>query len=356
MSAAIAPGTPAASPAEPISAAANGIDAILGDLSADAPETEAANAETGELTEATEPEQIEAPPADKAQRLDDEVLFSEEALQTPEGLKKARERVKDLRRMTHEKYLELKNFERRVVKRHEKLKHQVNQYVAKRRDDEVLVNSVKGLVGEARSGDPGRMVTAIGQLYGMDGIKALELLNSELVNRGKSQLDPQVQTLVDSLKSEIAELKGGLSKRETEEHVARVSTQLSQQKQRLGQQIVNAAAELPHLNRLYAEDAQNVIEHVTAELTELHQSGTRLDIRTYLSNLEQQLAKHFGAGQAPKGDGGGPAPKQPSQVQRSPGQSVGPRTAAASNPRVPTEDESLRALASDEAFLSQFGL
>lgn len=352
--------------APPVTAEANGIDALLqGDLSGEGPQPGddildaiAGNtpaAEGDEPAEATEPETEAAEPKDPAAKLDDEVIFSEEALKTPEGIQKARARIKDLRRMSHEKYLELKSFERRVVKRHEKLKHQVQRYVTGKRQDEILLGNVRSNLEGLHSGDPDSILAGLGGLTGMDGIKALELLNSRLVNRGKSPLDPQVQALIDSLKSEITELKGGWTQRETQARTRELATAVSQRQQALGQQITSRATELPILNRLYADNPQSVLEYVTDEIVEAHKAGTPLDAATYFGNLEQQLSKHFGAAQAPKGDGGGPAPKQPSQVQRSPGQSVGPRTAAASNPREPSEEESLRALANDPDLMSAFG-
>jgi hypothetical protein len=283
------------------------------------------------------------------------VIFSDEALATPEGIKKGRERIKQLRRMTHEKYLELKNFEGRVVKRHGKLKHQVAQYVAKKQNDELLLGNVRSNLQGLHSGDPDTILTALGNLTGTDGIKAYELLTSRIVNRGRPQLDPQVQAIIDAQNEKIEQLKGNFAKRQTEEQVQQLGSKLEQRKNELGQRITSNAAQLPHLARLYAEDPQHVVDYITNELTELHASGAPLDGARYFSNLESQLAKHFGAGQAPQGDGGGPAPKQPPQVQRSPGQSVGPRTASASNPREPSEEEVLRQMANDSNLMSQFG-
>ncbi len=45
------------------------------------------------------------------------------------------------------------------------------------------------------------MLTALGALTGMDGLKALEQLNSRLIHKGKPQLDPQVQAKLDEYES-----------------------------------------------------------------------------------------------------------------------------------------------------------
>lgn len=350
-----------------MTAESHGLEAILtGDLSGadgaqpgdDFLDAMAGNAVTegdAEQPETPEAEKPEAEPTDKAAKLDDEVIFSDEALATAEGIKKGRERIKQLRRMTHEKYLELKNFEGRVSKRHGKLQHQVERFVSEKRNHQLLLNNVRSNLQGLHSNDPDAILTALGNLTGTDGVKAYELLTSRIVNRGRPQLDPQIQAILDAQEQKFEELRQGFAKKQTEEQRQQLGTRLEQRKNELGQRIASNAAQLPHLARLYAEDPQHVVDYITNELTELHASGAPLDGARYFSNLESQLAKHFGAGQAPQGDGGGPAPKQPPQVQRSPGQSVGPRTASASNPREPSEEESLRALANDPHLMSAFG-
>lgn len=359
-------GTPAAAPAappptaaEPISAGSHGLDAILGDLSdlpAEATETEEPADPLAQ--EADTAEAAETEPTDKAQKLDDEVIFSDEALNTKEGVLKAKARIRDLRKLTHQKYVELKAFEGKVRSRHEKLKSKVDRFVSEKRNHDLLLGNVRSNLQGLHSGDPDAILTALGNLTGTDGLKAYELLTSRIINRGKPALDPQVQALIDQQQQQIEELKQGFAAKATEERVQQLTSRVEQRKQQIGQQITASAQQVPHLARLYADNPEGVIEHVTTELVELHKSGQRVDIGTYFANVERELARHFGASpaQAPQGDGGGPASKQPSQAQRSPGQSVGPRTAAVSNSRVPTEEESLRALANDTAFLSQFGI
>jgi hypothetical protein len=365
MSAPQTVGTPAATS---VTADSHGLDALLtGDLSGDdggaQPGDDLLDAIAGNAaatdgdTEQTEPE-VEteaAEPKDAAAKLDDEVIFSDEALATPEGIKKGRERVKQLRRMTHEKYLELKNFEGRVVKRHGKLKHQIQTHVNEKRNHELLLGNVRSNLQGLHSNDPDTILTALGNLTGTDGVKAYELLTSRIVNRGRPQLDPQIQAIIDAQEQKIEELRKGFGERDAQAKVGQLTQKLNEHAQQIGNTITSGAAHLPHLARLYADDPHGVTKYIVDEITEAHQRGTPLDGRQYFSTLESQLAKHFGVGQAPQGDGGGPAPKQPSTVQRSPGQSVGPRTASASNPREPSEEESLKALANDQTLMSAFG-
>ncbi len=365
MAAAIAPGTPApveAAPAaetaaEPASAAANGIDAVLADLTdeelagpqePDAPEGE---------EEATEPIEAEpAEPADPTKGLDDEVIFSDKALTTKEGVLRAKARIGQLRKLTHDKYRELKSYEGRVIKRDEKVKFKIREFVSDKHATRLLANNMQTIAENGLSGDPERMIGALGSLYGMDGFKALELVNSHLIHRGKVPMDPQIQQVIDSLQQKIDKLEGGLSERDTRAKVQHVTSRIEQHKTSIGERITREAAALPHLARLYAENPQNVIDHIVEEIDQAHASGRPVDGRTYFGNLEAQLARHFQPAQAPQGVGGGPAPKQPATAQRSPGQSIGPRSTAASTPRVPSADEALRALADDEALMSSLGL
>lgn len=361
MAAAIQPGTPAPGSAEPApSAESHGIDSILGDLTDVA---EAGDAGEGvldalagdEVAPEAEESTDEAEPVNKAQRLDDDVIFSDEALATKEGVLKAKARALELRKLGHQKYLELKAFEKRVAKRHQKLQHQVEKYVTGKRNDELLLGNVRSNLQALHSNDPNAIITALGNLTGQDGLKAYELITSHIVNRGPSKLDPQVQAILDAQKQEIEELKGGFKQRAAAEEIQHAERQISGHAQRIQQQVL-ASTDTPHVTRFMRDDPQGTTDFIINEITEAHARGERLDIRTYFGSLEARLAPHFEAGRAPQGDGGGPAPKQPSTAQRSPGQSIGPRSTAAATPRVPSEDEALRALAQDDSFMSQFGL
>jgi hypothetical protein len=368
MSAAVAPGTPAPAEAAPEAAeatptaATNGIDAVLGDLS----DEELAGPEEKPAPEGDEPETPEsdepAEPADPAKGLDDEVIFSDKALETKEGVLRAKARNLQLRKLNHEKYLELKKFNARVLKRDAKVKHQVSQFVADKHSVRLLSNNMQAIAENGLSGDPERMVHALGSLYGMDGIKALEMVNGVLINKGRTPMDPQVQSVIDGLRQEVEQLKGGLNEGARQARAQQLSQRIDGHRHAIGQQISGAAEQLPHLSRIYSGNPDGTVEHIVDEITQAHsdfKAGRRaapLDMQTYLVNLEAQLAPHFNGGQAPQGEGGGPAQKQPATAQRSPGRSIGPRSAAPSNPRVPSEEESLRALADDADLMSSLGL
>lgn len=362
MAAAVAPGTPAAAPAAPaveadaggdeaVTAADHGLAALLS-----GPLDEAAEEAAAEPTDATEgdPEAAEedAEPAEpKPDPMPDDVLFSEKALATKEGVLKAKGRLLELRKQQHEKFVEIKAYDHRVKLKATKLTARKNAFLAEKGQHDLLINNVRVNLQGLHSGDPDTILTALGHLTGQDGLKAYELLTSRIINKGRPVLDPQVQALIDQQQAQIEELKSGFQTREVQAKAGQITQQIEQHKRAIGGVITGNATQLPHLARLYGEDAQQVVDYIAEDIIENAKRGTPVDKSTYFVNLERQLASRFGAG-APQGDGGGPAPKQPPTVQRSPGQSVGPRTAAASNPRVPNEDEALRALSQDEAFMS----
>lgn len=368
MAALIAPGTPAAAaPAAPaaapaveadsggdetITAADHGLAALLS-----GPLDEAAEEAAAEPTEAdpSDPEATdeEAEPAEpKPDPMPDDVLFSEKALSTKEGVLKAKGRLLELRKQQHEAYLGLKKYDQRVRKRADKLQHSVGEFKREKQTHQLLIDNVRSSLQATHSNDPELMLQGLGSLYGMDGVKALELLNSRLIHKGRAPLDPQVQAVIDGLRQEVEGLKGGLQDREIAVKKQQLEQRVEQHHQRIGGIITANATQLPHLARVYADDPAGTAKYIADAIFEAAEAGTPLDRDAYFMNLEGQLAKHFGAGPAPQGEGGDPAPKQSPMAQRSPGQSVGPRTAAASTPRVPSEDEALRALSQDEAFMS----
>lgn len=358
MAAAQVAGTPTptvtAAP-EAISAESHGIDSILGDLTdvADTGEDDGSSvldALAGDQA-TPEAEKPEAQP-DKAQRLDDEVIFSDAALATKEGVLKAAARAKQLRQLGHQKYLELKAFEKRVAKRNEKLQFSIQKHVTGKQNDMLLVNNVRSNVQALRSSDPETIVNALGNLTGMDGLKAYELITSHIVNRGPSKIDPQIQAVLDAQRQEIEQLKGGLSERAAQEKIQHLDQQINGHERAIQQQILNSTT-FPHLARIMRDDPQRLTKGIVKIIEETNGS---IPAPQLFAQMEEEIRTHAGA-VAPQGDSGGPAPKQPTSAPRSPlGQSFGPRSTAPATQRVPSEEEVLKALAESGEFDSLLGM
>ncbi|HEY5955552.1 MAG TPA: hypothetical protein VIV60_03320 [Polyangiaceae bacterium] len=210
----------------------------------------------------------------------------------------------------------------------------------------LLVNNVRANVQALHSSDPESIVTALGNLTGMDGLKAYELITSHIVNRGPSKLDPQVQAVLDAQRQEIEQLKNGLNERAFQEKKQHLENQVGQHEQNIQRHILNDPT-LPHLSRIMRDDPQRLTKGIVKIIEETNGS---IPARQLFQQMEEEIRAHAG-GAAPQGDSGGPAPKQPAPAQRSPlGQSIGPRSTAQATQRVPSEEEALKALAESGDF------
>lgn len=349
---AVAPATEAA----PSAPAANegsdggfgGLDALLGGLSdaeiaGDAGEGGEQAPETPETPDAqTQPGKKGAP---------DELIFSDEQLKTPDGIRRARDRVVELRKMQHKAYLDLKAHERNVIKKTEKLRAKVQSFRSEKSSHDLLLNNVRSNLQGLHSNDPDTILTALGNLTGTDGLKAYELLTSRVVNKGRPTLDPQVQQLLEQQQKQIEELRGVHQQREVQEVIRQKSQQINAHTQRIGE-MIRSSTTTPHLTRVFNDDPVRLTKFIVDAITE---NNGAIPASQLFAEMERELQGHFG-GPPQTGTSGGTAPKQPAAAQSSPGRSIGPSTAAQSTTRIPSEEESLRALANDTELLSSLGL
>lgn len=336
-----------AAPDVPVSAASHGLDAILGDLNVE-------ETEPGESTEpAADAEAPEAEPTDPQGKkaAPDELIFSDEQLKTPEGIRRARDRVKELHRKSHEAYLGLKQYERNVAKKGEKLKASVARFRSEKATHTLLIDNVRSNLQGLHSNDPEQMLTALGNLTGTDGLKAYEQLTSRIVHKGRSPIDPQVQAVIDQQQRQIEELTNGFKQRELAAAATQKQQAIDGHAKRIGE-MIRTSTTTPNLTRVFNDDPQRLTKYIVDAITE---DNGATPAHQLFAEMERELQQHFGAA-APQGNGGGPAPKQPATAQRSPGVSVGPSKAAASTTRVPSDDEILRQLANDTDLLSAIGL
>jgi len=331
----------------------HGLDAILGDLSAETAETaDSAETNTGEgdgSENSAEP--AEAKDTAKEPAAPDDEIFSDESLDTREGVIKAKIRVQELRKLQHQKYLELKGYERHVRGKTEKLKTKVESFRSEKRSHDLLLNNVRSNLQGLHSGDPETILTALGNLTGTDGLKAYELLTSRIVNRGRSPLDPQVQALLDAQAKQIEELRNGFANERTQAQVQQLDSKIQTHRQSIAQQVMNSTT-TPHLTRIFKDDPERLTDFVVDAIVK---SNGAVPAHELFVQMERELQSHFGAA-PPQGASGGTAPKQPHTAQSSPGRSIGPSVASAATQRVPTEEESLRSIANDPEFLASLGL
>lgn len=335
--------------------AETGIASMLGEIANEAPEHDAGEgeiAETNTANDSAETETEEGKPA--AQTVGDDVLFSDEALSTKEGVLAAKTRVRELRKKQHDAYVGLKKYDARVAKRHEKLQASTAAFVAEKRNHDLLLGNVRSNLQGLHSGDPDAMITALGNITGRDGVEALNMLNSRLVHKGKVPLDPQIQEMLDRQEQQITEMRQQLEDRDARQRKASQVSQLDAHRQNIGK-MVAASAATPHLVRVFNDDPE-FVTHLIEQA--IYKSNGSIPAHELFRQMEQELTSHLGA--APRGEGGNGAakttPTTQQRAQRSPGQSIGPRAAATSTHREPTEAESLQQLANDPNFLKSLGL
>lgn len=328
----------------------HGLDAILGDLSgSELADPAGDNTAEGEATETTEPAADKDAP--KGREAPDELIFSDEQLQTPDGIKRAKARVGELRKLQHQKYLELKGYERHVGQKAEKFKAKLNTFRQEKQAFDWERNTIRGNLEGLRSGDPDVILNALGSLTNMDGFRAYEMLTSHIVNRGAPKLDPQVQAILDQQARELAELKRGTAERELAQKRQHVEGQIQNHVANI-QQMIRTSTDTPHLTRIFNDDPERLTKGI---LDAIKESDGNIPAKQLFAEMERELQAHFG-GVTPQGANGGTVPKQPTSAPSSPGRSIGPSVAATANTRVPTEQEVLRQLANDTELLASLGL
>jgi hypothetical protein len=353
--AATAAATPAAPPpgGESVSAMTHGLDAILGDLSAETAEAaDSAETNTGEGDggeNSAEPAEVKD--TAKEPSAPDDEIFSEEALDTREGVIKAKIRVQELRKLQHQKYLELKGYERHVRGKAEKLKTKVESFKRDKATFDWERNTMRSNLQGMYSGNKELMVASLGQLTGKDGIAAVEEFISVLTHGQRPKLEPHLQQMLDEQRRQIEELRNGFANERTQAQVQQLEGQIEHKRQAIAHTVLNSTT-TPHLTRIFKDDQARLTSFIEDAIVKTN--GT-VPIQTLLGDMEKELQSHFGAA-PPQGASGGTAPKQPHTAQSSPGRSVGPSVAAAATQRAPSEEESLRALANDHEFLAQYGL
>lgn len=326
-----------------------GIGSIFDDLAAEtANDAESTEAEPTEgAPEQTEQDQ----PANDNAAPDDAAIFADDALSTPEGIKTAKARIEELIQLGQRKYAEQRKYDRSLAKKTEKLNRNIEQHKANVRQHAPMVDFVQRNLADLYSGDPERMVNALGALTRQDGTEALNLLNSTLVNRGKPKIDPQIQAELDAYKKQLNELKNERQVEQHRAHVAHQNQQIASHSENLASMVMADSA-LPHLQHYLNQDREGTLQYLINEITEV---DGQIAPATLFREVEKRLSGRYGG--SPKGTGGAGATqnKPGPAVQRSPGQSIGPRAAAASNTREPTEEETLRSLANDSSLMASLG-
>jgi hypothetical protein len=306
-----------------------------------ATETEEVTAEA-EATEAP----AEKPPAAPAK----EDPFSDAALATPEGIKKAREAVRELQKKHDKAYLRLSDREQR-------LKADVASFRSDKARVATLESNIRADLQALRRGDSNQALEALGRMMGKDALKAFEEIQLNIAKNGKRN-EPSPEVL--ELREELRQLKEGLHVGGQKKQVADAEAFIAQRKGEIITAASDAAA-YPHLARFVPMKRQEIADHVVELITEAHGKGQRLTDAEAIQQLETELRELSQAREPEPGLATGAAAKagqKPAQPVRStPGRSLSPGlTTQVGSVREISDEERVQELAKDTDYLRSLGL
>ena len=253
--------------------------AVRGQAPAEQVEAEAAQEEPT----AEEPEKEPSPEAEKKFSIEDDEAFSDEALSSPEAIKKARALLQETRRASHRKYLELNKRETRF-KRDKAETLQLRDNL--RAQFGVLQNDIQAL----RNGDANTVLTALSRLSG--GRDASELFQEISINLARNGKRGQPSPEVVELRTQLEQLQHHLRERDEREKQAETQRYIAQEKQHIAKLASDASA-YPLLSSWAEENPQGVADDVAQYILAQHQQGVTLDYATALSQIETQLRSRF---------------------------------------------------------------
>jgi hypothetical protein len=286
--------------------------------------------------------------------IDNDETFADDALQTPEQLRAARELIQEQRKTSHRKYLELQKRELRFKKdKGDVLQLRDNlraQYGA-------LQNDIQAL----RNGDPDTVLGALSRLTG--GKNATELFQEISINLARAGKKAEVSPEVATLKGELEELRGYLRKQQEGEQQRQLQAQIAEEKRHIIKE-VSDETRFPVLASFAAENAQGVADDVAQYIVTQHESGNQLDLATALRNIESQLQARFQRIQPKLAPTIGESGRETGAVANPGAPQVGktltPSLATQSSgmSREPSDEERLRKTANElpQDFWAQFGM
>lgn len=337
--------TPAPAPTEAPAPAPEPAEATLATVLAElkAPEPEPESAESA--PEAT-PEAEPAKPAPDAPKVD---LFTDQALSTPEGMKRAKAEVLALRAKHESAY-------HRVTQREAKFAKSVEAFKGEKAEVQTLGNNLRAALGALRRGTTDQRIEALGQLTGQDGLKVFEQLTLDLARGGKkSEPTPEVQ----ELRAELAELKGYIQRSQADHEIKTRENFISRRKAEIAEAAGDAKL-YPYLARLAPSRGREIADQIAEMMTEAHVAGKPISDAEALQALELEIARVTGPlasgpdlaiGATPNGG------QKPDKARSTPGRSISPSlTTKVSSVREMTESERLEDLGKDTDYLRGLGL
>lgn len=312
---------------------------VIADLKAPEPEAE--------KTAEPEPEPEAKPDDGKPKAAEDP--FSDEALATPEGLKRAQTEIRALRAKHESAY-------HRVTQREARFAKSVEAFKAEKAEIQTLGGNIRQALTALRRGNTDQRIEALGQLTGADGLKVFEQLTLDLA-RGAKKSEPSAELV--EVRAELAELKDYLRRSRTESEVKTREDFITRRKGEIAQAAGDATL-YPYLARLAPSRGREIADQIAEMMTEAHEAGKPISDAQALQALELEIARVTGPlasgpdlaiGATPNGG------QKPDKARSTPGRSMSPSlTTKVASVRDMTEQERLEDLGKDIDFLRGLGL
>lgn len=326
------------------------------------PTTEETPAETPEPEAPAEetPEQTEPPAAPAS--VDDDALFSEEALSTPEGVAKAREALAAARKADAEERAKTSQVFLRMKKREEKAKAQYAEAQKMHEAAQALNQRLTTDMSALQAGDARGIIDTLGRLTGRPGKQVFEELALAVATDGKGTPESKkLKELEDRYERRVRELEERWEAKEREAKEREDWAALERRKAELVQ-LGSDATKFPAVSHFVGLGKQKEIaETLTEYKIKAFEEGSPISDEEAVKLLEDELKPHLPA--PPPAPGGGTGSPHAAPQQRKPasgglpGQTLAPSltTEPGGSKRELTDEEHRQALINDDQFWAALG-
>lgn len=352
------------------------MDDILEALAAETEAPEAQAEETpapapeapAEEPEAPAEETPEAPaPTAAAERapteaLDDDALFSEEALSTPEGVAKAREAITAARKAHAEERAKTSHVFLRMKKREEKAKAQYAEAQKMHEAAQALNQRLATDMSALQAGDARGIIDTLGRLTGRPGKQVFEELALAVATDGKGTPESKkLKELEDRYERRVRELEERWEQEKRAQQERETQAAIKRRKQELVQ-LGSDASRFPAVAHFVGLGKQKEIaETLTEYKMKAFEEGLPISDEEAVKLLEDELKPHLPA--PPPAPGGGTGSPHAATKQRKPasgglpGQTLAPSltTEPGGSKRELTDEEHRQALINDDQFWAALG-
>ena len=246
--------------------------------------------------------------------IEDDALFTDEALATPEGLAEARRVIQETRRKSHKTYLGLQQRESRF----ERVK---NETLAMRKQVQTVGEMLNADLSALQSNDPNLVLTAFARLTKQDPVEAYNSLTAHLAGAAEA---PQESAGEKRLRARIEELENGIRQRDLEAKQEAASAEGRQVRYDIAQRAQQFPEQLPWLSELAKKDPHEVGNYVAQYILDAQNAGhTNVTWDDAYVAIERSLTEQLGQKPKPAQSNGAAKPQPAAATKADPGQPSG---------------------------------